>query len=191
MAATHTGDALNALVRVLLAKTAANPAPATYTLQSAKDAKRYFGSLCAYCREKPSVELDHAVPINREHLGEHHRGTLIPSCRECNAAKGRADFREFLALKTDGAARIAKIQAWMRYDGYIPLGDEPLIKASVEAMREDVARLLEKCVAEIRLHRARRRVGAVTVEAARPASAPVPPQTPTRVPGGLRVWPFR
>jgi hypothetical protein len=70
MGTTSTPDALNAFVRVLLAKTPTKPAPAGYQLQNASAAVAYFGRLCAYCAERPPVEFDHAMPINRHHLGE-------------------------------------------------------------------------------------------------------------------------
>jgi 5-methylcytosine-specific restriction endonuclease McrA len=95
MAAKSTPDVLNALVRVILVKTATKPAPATYQLKTATDAKRYFGGLCAYCGKWPPVDFDHAIPTNQYHLGEHYIGNLIPSCRECNDEKkkraGRAN----------------------------------------------------------------------------------------------------
>jgi HNH endonuclease len=159
MAAKSNSDVLNTLVRVLLLKTATKPAPASYQLQSATDVKRYFDFLCAYCAGRAPVEFDHAIPTNQYHLGEHYKGNLIPSCRECNDTKKKGhpkwglDYRQFLTGKEGGADRITKIEAWMKADGYVPLGDDPEIKALVESVRADVAKSLEKCVAEIRLRR--------------------------------------
>ena len=159
MAAKSTPDVLNALVRVLLVKTATKPAPASYQLQNSTDVKRYFSFVCAYCAERPPIEFDHAIPTNQYHLGEHYKGNLIPSCRECNdkKKKGRAkwglDYREFLVGREGGGDRIAKIEAWMKADGYVPLGNDPDIKALVDALRTNVGKSLEKCVAEIRLCR--------------------------------------
>jgi hypothetical protein len=126
MAAKSNSDVLNTLVRVLLLKTAAKPAPTNYQLQTATDVQRYFNFLCAYCAERPPVQFDHAIPANQFHLGEHYKGNLIPSCRECNDEKKKGfpkwglDHRQFLARKEGGADRIAKIEAWMKSDGYIP-----------------------------------------------------------------------
>jgi hypothetical protein len=78
MGTTSTPDALNAFVRVLLAKTATKPAPARYQLQNASAAVIYFGGLCAYCAERPPREFDHATPINRHHLGENVIGKPDP-----------------------------------------------------------------------------------------------------------------
>jgi len=78
---------------------------------------------------------------------------------ECNDEKKRGlpkwglDHRQFLARKEGGADRIAKIEAWMKSDGYIPLGDNHEIKALVDAVRADVIKSLEDCVTEIRLRR--------------------------------------
>lgn len=159
MGTTSTPDALNAFVRVLLAKTPTKPAPARYQLQNAAAAVTYFGGLCTYCAGRPPFEFDHAMPINRHHLGENLIGNLIPSCRECNHEKKDGsrpyglDFRQYLNGKMNGAERIVKIAAYMRENGYIPLGDEPAIKALVEAVRNDIAKALENCVAEIKLRR--------------------------------------
>jgi HNH endonuclease len=159
MAAKTTPDVLNALVRVILVKTATKPAPIIYQLQTAPDAKRYFGGLCAYCGERPPVDFDHAISINQYYLGEHYVGNLIPSCRKCNDEKKKGnprwglDFRQYLSRKEGGAERIAKIEAYMKADGYAPLGDDPAIKVLVETVRADVAKALEKCVAEIKLRR--------------------------------------
>jgi HNH endonuclease len=159
MGTTSTPDALNAFVRVLLAKTPTKPAPARYQFQSASAAITYFGGLCAYCAERPPVEFDHAMPINRHHLGENVIGNLVPSCRECNhEKKDRSrpyglDFRQFLNGKKNGSERIGKIAAYMRENGYTPLGDDPAIKALVESVRAEVAKALDNCVAEIKLRR--------------------------------------
>ena len=41
----------------------------------------------------------------------------------------------------------------MQENGYAPLGDDPAIKALVEAVRNDIAEALENCVAEIKRRR--------------------------------------
>jgi hypothetical protein len=152
MTAKSTPDVLNALVRVILVKTAAKPAPPLYQLQTASAVLADFGGLCAYCRERPPVEFDHAVPQNREYRGEHCIGNLIPSCNKCNNEKKEHDFRQFLSGNKDGAQRIAKILAYMKANGYTPY-DDPAIKALIEAARADVTNIIDKCVAEIRLRR--------------------------------------
>lgn len=150
MRTTSTPDALNAFVRVLLAKTPTKPPPVRYQLQNASAAVIYFGGLCAYCAERPPVEFDHAMPINRHHPGENVVGNLIPSCRECNREKKDGsrpyglDFRQYLNSKKNGAERINKIAACMRENGYTPLRDDPAIKALVEAVRNDVRQSTRK-----------------------------------------------
>jgi hypothetical protein len=152
MTAKSTPDVLNALVRVILVKTAAKAAPPLYQLQTAPAAIAYFGSYCAYCGERPPVEFDHAVPSNREHRGEHCIGNLIPSCNRCNNEKKEQEFRQFLSGKDGGAQRMANILAYMKHNGYTPY-DDPAIKALIEAARTDVTKIIDKCVAEIRLRR--------------------------------------
>jgi len=80
-------------MRVTLVKTAAKAAPSLYQLQTAPAAVAYFGGYCAYCGKRPPVELDHAVPSNRDHRGEHCIGNLIPSCNKCNNEKKEQQFR--------------------------------------------------------------------------------------------------
>jgi len=58
-----------------------------------------------------------------------------------------------LGRERGGADRIAKIEAWMKADGYVPLGNDPDIKSLVDALRTNVGKSLENCVAEIRLCR--------------------------------------
>jgi hypothetical protein len=151
MTAKTTPDVLNALVRVILVKTAAKAAPALYQLQNATAARVYFKDKCGYCRECPPIELDHAVPSNRVYRGEHCIGNLIPSCRKCNDEKGQADldFRQFLSTKEGGDQRIADILNYMKSNGYIPSND-PAIRVLLDAARADVASIIDKCVAEIR-----------------------------------------
>jgi hypothetical protein len=162
MSANSTPDALNALVRTILTKTPTKPASANYRFQTALVVREHFGGLCAYCGKRPSVEFDHAIPINQRHLGEHCIGNLIPACRECNHEKKAAsrpyglDFRQYLSDKEGGADRTGKVLDWMKKDGYTLLSDDPAItaiKALVEAVRADVVKALDKCVAEIKLRR--------------------------------------
>lgn len=149
MSTTTIGDVQNSLVRVILWKIG-EPPTSDYRLQAAKPAAiAYFGGYCAYFSQRPPVDFDHAIPINRDHLGQHCIGNLIPSCAECNAEKGRWDFRVFLRDKPDGGQRIAKTLAYMAANGYTPLGDDPELKALIETARADVAKVTDRYIAAI------------------------------------------
>jgi hypothetical protein len=158
MATYSNAAALNTFVRVLLTKTPTKRAPPRYQLQNATAVKRLFDHLCAYCGERPQETLDHAIPINQQHLGEHVIGNLIPSCCICNEEKDKLnppyglDFREFLRRKEEGE-RLLKIETYMKDNGYTPLGDDTEIKALISTARADVVQALEKCVAGIKMRR--------------------------------------
>ncbi len=53
--------------------------------------------LCAYCKQSPSVTLDHVVPISRG--GAHEFANLLPACRSCNSSKNALTLEEWQARK--------------------------------------------------------------------------------------------
>jgi hypothetical protein len=150
MSTTTIGDVQNSLVRVILWKIGEAPTSIS-RLQAAEPAAiAYFGGWCAYCAERPPVHFDHAIAINRTHLGQHCIGNRIPSCPECNDTKGGSqDFRDFLRGTPHGEERIARILAYMEAGGYTPLGEEPEFKALIETARADVAKVADRCIAAI------------------------------------------
>ena len=131
------GDVQNSLVRRILG----NLGEEAFTEKDWLATKKYFGNRCAYCDEEKPLELDHAMPINKEHLGEHRHGNLIPTCRICNARKRGVDFRSF--LKGDNE-RIERILAYMKSRNYVPLGDNEQIRKALEFARKEVAAVAEK-----------------------------------------------
>ena len=122
---TAASKAQNMFLRHILS----NLGNESFSKQEWESAKAYFGEKCAYCGESKQLEMDHAVPTNAEHMGEHRLGNLVPSCRECNSAKHNQDFRDFLA--DNDVARQA-IEEYMRMHGYTPIKD-----------REDAAKMRE------------------------------------------------
>lgn len=90
--------------------------------------------------------MDHVVPINKQALGEHRLGNLVPSCRACNARKAERDFREFLA---DHPVRSAAIETHMQSHGYEPRGDHAQLRAIIELAHQDVRNLADRYVAII------------------------------------------
>ena len=119
------GNVQNYFVRYILG----NLGEESFSGQEWEAAKAHFGGACAYCGEVKQLEMDHAVPINKEHMGEHRLGNLVPSCRQCNETKRSSDYREFLA---DNAAARQAIEEYMRMHGYTPIKD-----------REDAAKMRE------------------------------------------------
>ena len=65
------GNAQNWLVRNLLGRLGDH----SFTkLDWERVRDQFFGSRCAYCGKAGKLEMEHAIPINMETLGEHHLG---------------------------------------------------------------------------------------------------------------------
>jgi 5-methylcytosine-specific restriction endonuclease McrA len=128
------GNAQNLLVRNILSNVGEESfGPAHW--QGVIDA---FGGRCAYCGQEGELLMDHVVPINKQSLGEHRLGNLVPSCRTCNANKGDKDFRAFLSPYPD---RIAQIEAHMDRHAYVPIGENEQIRQIIEIAHGEVAQV--------------------------------------------------
>lgn len=136
------GNAQNHLVRNILSRLGKERFSAAQW-QAIIDA---FSGACAYCGVDGALVMDHVVPINKQALGEHRLGNLVPSCPACNARKAERDFREFLA---DDPVRIAAIEAHMKTHGYHPIGDHAQLRAIIDLAHQDVRDLADRYVAII------------------------------------------
>lgn len=128
------GNAQNSAVRYVLG----NVGEESFTEKAWLDVKRWFGHRCAYCGSKHQLVMDHAVPISIEALGEHKLGNLVPACQECNSAKSKLTYDEYLRGqrdRADAAARIATIKDHMAHHEYEPLADT-LSPEDAEQVRE-------------------------------------------------------
>jgi len=105
--------------------------------------KEYFSQKCAYCGAEGELLIEHAIPINRESLGEHRLGNLIPSCKACNSAKGGKDFREFLQ---DNVEAIQKIEEYMDSKNYVPLEDNEQMKMILNMAHKEVSALADRYI---------------------------------------------
>ena len=105
-----------------------------------------FDHTCAYCGAEGELVMDHVVPINKQALGEHRLGNLVPSCRACNTKKSEQDFREFLA---GDQTRITAIEAHMHKHGYRPIGDHEQLRDIIDLAHQDVRHLADRYVAII------------------------------------------
>jgi len=106
--------------------------------------KDYFGQRCAYCGEESAeLVIEHAIPINRERLGEHRLGNLVPACRKCNADKRDRDYREFLEGNT-GA--IARIEEYMESRNYVPLEDNEQMRMILNMAHAEVSALADRYI---------------------------------------------
>jgi hypothetical protein len=112
----HPAEIANLLVRHILSSRA------PLTNDQWQRTVEHFGSSCAYCgtAQDDSPEKDHAIPINRDNMGEHTAANVVPVCKECNGLKHARDYREFLADKPE---QLAKIDRFMEEAGCQPLRD--------------------------------------------------------------------
>lgn len=54
---------------------------------------------CFYCDDKKAETWDHVVNLVKDGKFQgygHQIGNLVPSCKDCNSAKGKKDWKEFL-----------------------------------------------------------------------------------------------
>ena len=136
------GNAQNYLVRNILSRLGDEQFSASQWQQIIEE----FGRVCAYCGAEGELVMDHVVPINKQALGEHRLGNLVPSCRACNARKSERDFRDFLE---GDQARIGAIEAHMDKHSYRPIGDHEQLRAIIDLAHQDVRQLADRYVAII------------------------------------------
>ena len=91
----------------------------------------FFDHACCFCNApltRKSLSQDHLIPMNKNSLGLHAWGNVVPCCKACNNEKQQKPWREFLCLKagSDADQRIAVIEAFvskMNYDPNLNLHD--------------------------------------------------------------------
>lgn len=136
------GNAQNLLVRNILSRLGEEQFSAAHWENVVTD----FWNVCAYCGAEGELAMDHVVPINKQALGEHRLGNLVPACRSCNARKAEQDYREFLS---HDPARIALIEAHMAKHAYTPIGDNEKLRQIFELAHQDVRQMADRYVAII------------------------------------------
>ena len=139
------GNSQNLFIRNILSNLGAE----TFSESDWDETKSYFGHKCAYCGEEKNLIMEHAIPINKEKLGEHRLGNLIPSCKECNNLKHYSHFEEFLA---DQPERLGRIQSYMEDKRYTPLYDNENSEAIIEILNmahEEIGRLAQRYIVMI------------------------------------------
>jgi hypothetical protein len=91
---------------------------------------RFFGFKCCYCFVEIGLgnySQDHLIPMNKEHLGLHAWGNVVPCCRDCNNKKLNKSWEAFL-LATAGSThyksrydKIMRFRIQMKYDPQLDL----------------------------------------------------------------------
>lgn len=79
--------------------------------------RQRFGGLCAYCGAAPGDVEEHLVPINRESVGLHSWGNIVPACKPCNDIKSGRAWQDHPRLDP---ARRAAIELYVGEYGYDP-----------------------------------------------------------------------
>lgn len=131
------GNSQNLLIRNILS----NLGEENITSDDWEKTKEHFSHACAYCGQQGELVMDHAVPINRQSLGEHRLGNLVPCCKSCNQEKGDKNFREYLSDKQD---RLEFIIQYMNSRNYQPLGDNEKIRMILQEAHKEVSIVSER-----------------------------------------------
>jgi len=138
------GNAQNLFIRNILSSLGSE----SFNENDWNSTKSHFSNKCAYCGAEDQLHIEHAVPINKEKLGEHRLGNLVPSCKQCNSNKGDKNYSEF--LKGNPAAIMA-IEAYMDSRNYVPLEDNEQMKKILNLAYKEVAALADRYITMARL----------------------------------------
>jgi len=133
------GNASNLLIRNILS----NIGNESFNEDDWKETKEYFENKCAYCNSTDQLLMEHAIPINKEKLGEHRLGNIILSCKKCNEEKANKDYKEFLG-KND--ITIKKIENYMLSKNYFPIGNNENIKKILNMAYDEVSYIADKYI---------------------------------------------
>jgi hypothetical protein len=109
-----------------------------------------FDGVCAYCGAVGKVTIDHAVPINRVHLGEHRLGNMVPACASCNGGKSNRSYRDFLlrgqVVTADGLHRLEAIERHMANHSYRPIEDHDGVGPLIEEARAKIKQIGDELI---------------------------------------------
>jgi len=150
-------DAQNPLVRYVMGKLSTD----AFAKDDWETARSFFSSKCVYCGKKRSTSIDHAIPINRDEVGEHKLGNLLPCCGKCNRSKSSRKHNEFLNILCHEKGEITKeykmeimdkIEKYMLLYNYKPFEQEMREKISqkLKELYVETNKLADKYVEEIR-----------------------------------------
>jgi hypothetical protein len=126
----------------------------------------YFESQCCYCNrllDQAAKEghIDHL--ISAANGGPNQIGNRVLSCASCNEKeKLDQDWREFLVQKcpdpAERAARVARIEAWLRANEVVQDSGINELVAAAARMAEEVNQLIDEKYGALRALRTARRV---------------------------------
>jgi len=85
----------------------------------------YFDHKCCYCNvllTEETLVQDHLIPTNKESLGLHAWGNVVPSCASCNKTKHHREWTDFLEETCDPKDYLPlmkRIKGFMHEYGYV------------------------------------------------------------------------
>lgn len=133
------GNAQNLFIRNILGKIGNE----SFTKNDWEFTKDFFGLQCAYCGAETDLVMDHVIPINKDQMGEHRLGNIVPSCKPCNDKKHNKDFRDFLSNKPE---IILEIENYMSSKNYEPLTNDKSLKIFLNMAYKEVAELANRYI---------------------------------------------
>jgi len=85
----------------------------------------HFDNACCFCGtalDRKSLSQDHLIPMNKETLGLHAWGNVVPCCSVCNNKKHRHQWRDFLSTVAGDQAelRATRIETFIQSMNYDP-----------------------------------------------------------------------
>lgn len=105
--------------------------------------KDYFSHSCAYCNSESDLVMEHAIPINKDKMGEHRLGNIVPSCKPCNDKKHNMDFKDFLVLEGK-SENISRIEEYMASRNYVHREGDDRLKKILDTAYKEVGKLADK-----------------------------------------------
>jgi hypothetical protein len=133
--------------------------PFKKTLTQRKKLLQEFGGCCCYCGctiSEKSMTDDHVVPINKQYLGLHCWGNIVPACKDCNNEKNTSTCEEFLKSKVKNPvlykARHGLVMDYAAKFGYNP--QKLNLKSVAGNLYEDVGEVASTLI-DLRLAQAK------------------------------------
>lgn len=88
----------------------------------------FFDNECCYCGAHVGLQnsnQDHLIPVNKQSLGLHAWGNIVPACQSCNSKKQQKNWESYLSICCAGeveleASRKVKLLQFMEQYKYEP-----------------------------------------------------------------------
>jgi hypothetical protein len=93
---------------------------------------KYFDNKCCFCCQsitEETVSLDHLIPTNKDYLGLHAWGNIVPSCAVCNDKKHNKNWEGYVqslitvkdSIRNRNISRLNQYLVDMKYDPNLEL----------------------------------------------------------------------